>query len=57
MCSHMPKLNQKIDLICPAGNLPALRAAVDNGADAIYIGFRDDEIVKRVDAIWDQLWD
>jgi len=53
----MPKLNQKIDLICPAGNLPALRAAVDNGADAIYIGFRDDEIVKRVDAIWDQLWD
>ena len=37
----MSKLNQKIDLICPAGNLPTLRAAVDNGADAIYIGFRD----------------
>jgi O2-independent ubiquinone biosynthesis protein UbiU len=37
----MSKLNQKIDLICPAGSLPALRAAVDNGADAIYIGFRD----------------
>nr|VFJ90579.1 MAG: putative protease [Candidatus Kentron sp. H]VFJ91704.1 MAG: putative protease [Candidatus Kentron sp. H]VFJ98338.1 MAG: putative protease [Candidatus Kentron sp. H] len=28
-------------LICPAGSLPALRAAVDNGADAVYIGFRD----------------
>jgi O2-independent ubiquinone biosynthesis protein UbiU len=37
----MSKLNQKIDLICPAGSLPALRAAVDNGADAVYIGFRD----------------
>jgi len=30
-----------VELICPAGNLPALRAAVDNGADAVYIGFRD----------------
>ncbi len=31
-----------MDLVCPAGNLPALKAAVDNGADAIYTGFRDD---------------
>nr|VFK79371.1 MAG: putative protease [Candidatus Kentron sp. SD] len=30
-----------MDLICPAGSLPALRAAVDNGANAIYLGFRD----------------
>nr|VFK56636.1 MAG: putative protease [Candidatus Kentron sp. TUN]VFK62962.1 MAG: putative protease [Candidatus Kentron sp. TUN] len=30
-----------MDLICPAGSLPALRAAVDNGADAVYLGFRD----------------
>ena len=29
-------------LVCPAGNLPALKTAVDNGADAVYIGFRDD---------------
>ena len=29
------------DLVCPAGNLPALKAAVDNGADCVYIGFRD----------------
>ncbi len=28
-------------LVCPAGNLPSLKAAVDNGADAVYIGFRD----------------
>ncbi|MFQ5659656.1 MAG: peptidase U32 family protein [Gammaproteobacteria bacterium] len=30
-----------MELICPAGNLPALRAAIDNGADAVYIGFRN----------------
>jgi putative protease len=28
-------------LICPAGGLPALKAAVDNGADGVYVGFRD----------------
>ncbi len=28
------------ELVCPAGTLPALRAAVDHGADAVYIGFR-----------------
>jgi len=28
-------------LVCPAGNLPALKAAIDRGADAVYIGFRD----------------
>jgi len=32
---------EKVDLVCPAGSLPALRAAVDNGADAVYMGFRD----------------
>ena len=30
-----------MELVCPAGNLPSLRAAVDNGADAVYVGFRD----------------
>ncbi len=30
------------DLICPAGSLPALKAAVDNGADAVYLGFKND---------------
>ncbi|MDT8409206.1 MAG: peptidase U32 family protein [Wenzhouxiangellaceae bacterium] len=28
-------------LVCPAGSLPALFEAVDNGADAVYLGFRD----------------
>ncbi|MCC7199799.1 MAG: U32 family peptidase [Gammaproteobacteria bacterium] len=30
-----------MELVCPAGNLPALKAAVDAGADAVYVGFRD----------------
>ena len=30
-----------MDLLCPAGNLPSLKAAVDNGADAVYMGFPD----------------
>lgn len=30
------------NLICPAGSLPALKAAVDNGADAVYLGFKND---------------
>jgi putative protease len=29
------------ELVCPAGSLPALQAAVDNGADCVYLGFRD----------------
>jgi len=31
-----------MELVCPAGNLPSLKAAVDHGADAVYTGFRDD---------------
>lgn len=31
-----------MELVCPAGSLPALKLAVDNGADAVYIGFRDE---------------
>lgn len=30
-----------IELVCPAGGLPALKAAVDNGADSVYFGFKD----------------
>lgn len=32
----------EMELVCPAGNLPALKIAVDNGADAVYMGFKDD---------------
>lgn len=31
-----------IELVCPAGNFPALKEAVNHGADAVYIGFKDD---------------
>ena len=30
-----------MQLVCPAGSLPSLQAAVDHGADAVYVGFRD----------------
>jgi O2-independent ubiquinone biosynthesis protein UbiU len=30
-----------LDLICPAGSLVSLKAAIDHGADAVYMGFRD----------------
>ena len=33
---------RRIELVCPAGSLTALRVAVDNGADCVYMGFRDD---------------
>jgi putative protease len=29
-----------LELVCPAGSMPALKAAVDNGADCVYIGLR-----------------
>lgn len=31
-----------MQLVCPAGSLPALKAALRQGADAIYVGFKDD---------------
>ncbi|MCK5167161.1 MAG: U32 family peptidase [Rhodospirillaceae bacterium] len=30
-----------LELVCPAGTPAALKAAVDNGADTVYLGFRD----------------
>ena len=29
------------ELVCPAGNLPAMKTAVDNGADTVYMGLKD----------------
>ncbi|CAK9883768.1 MAG: putative protease YhbU [Candidatus Erwinia impunctatus] len=31
-----------MELLCPAGNLPALKAAINGGADAVYVGLKDD---------------
>lgn len=30
-----------MELVCPAGNLPSLKTAVNNGADAVYTGLKD----------------
>ncbi len=30
------------ELVCPAGSLPALKAAVDHGADTVYLGYKND---------------
>ena len=30
------------ELVCPAGSLPALKSAVDNGADTVYFGYKND---------------
>jgi putative protease len=40
----MPPKSEQVfpELVCPAGSLPALKSAVDNGADCVYMGFRDD---------------
>ena len=31
-----------MELLCPAGNLPALKSAFEYGADAAYIGLKDE---------------
>ena len=31
-----------MELVCPAGNLPSLKAAIDNGADTVYLGLKND---------------
>lgn len=31
-----------MELLCPAGNLSALKTAINNAADAVYIGMKDD---------------
>jgi len=31
-----------VQLLCPAGSFPAVKCALDNGADAVYIGFKND---------------
>ena len=34
-------MSSPIRLVCPAGNLPAMQAALEAGADAVYCGLRD----------------
>jgi putative protease len=39
--AHPVPERPQLELVCPAGTLPALRVAVDNGADCVYLGLRD----------------
>lgn len=40
-----------MELLCPAGNLPALKAAVDHGADAVYLGLRDETNARHFEGL------
>lgn len=42
---------KKIELVCPAGSLPALKSAVDNGANAVYMGFKDNTNARNFDGL------
>lgn len=35
-------MNNKLELVCPAGTPASLRAAIDAGGDSVYLGFRDE---------------
>ena len=39
------------ELVCPAGSLPALKTAVDNGADCVYLGFRDETNARNFNGL------
>lgn len=41
MRSSGNEVPQRPELLCPAGNLAALKVAIDNGADAVYVGFKN----------------
>ena len=41
------RIKKSIELCAPAGNLPSLREAVDNGADAVYLGFNNDSNLRN----------
>ena len=42
---------KKIEICAPAGNLPSLKAAVDNGADAVYMGYSGDTNLRNFPAL------
>src|SRR6185312_16399484 len=42
MRTPFPRGAPPMQLVCPAGNLPALQAAIDAGADAVYAGLRNE---------------
>ncbi|MBI3149443.1 MAG: U32 family peptidase [Betaproteobacteria bacterium] len=41
----------RMELVCPAGSLPALKTAVDHGADCVYLGFRDNTNARNFNGL------
>jgi len=44
-------MTASFELVCPAGGLPALKAAVDNGANCVYLGFRDETNARNFNGL------
>ncbi|MBI5644014.1 MAG: U32 family peptidase [Deltaproteobacteria bacterium] len=42
---------KKAEVIAPAGNIASLKAAVDNGADAVYLGFNDSTNARNFEGL------
>lgn len=40
-----------MELVCPAGSLPALKTAIDHGADCVYLGFRDETNARNFNGL------
>jgi putative protease len=40
-----------MELVCPAGGLPALKTAVDHGANCVYAGFRDETNARNFNGL------
>ena len=51
VCRQIANKGHRMKLVCPAGSLPALKAAVSEGADAIYVGFRDDTNARHFNGL------
>jgi len=41
----------KVEIISPAGNLASLKAAMDAGADAVYLGFNDSTNARNFEGL------
>ena len=46
-----PAAKSNFELVCPAGSLPALKAAIDHGADCVYLGFRDETNARNFNGL------
>jgi putative protease len=42
---------KKVEVLAPAGNLASLKAAIDNGADVVYLGFNDSTNARNFEGL------